>query len=557
MNPIKKLFILFFLFLISCESPAPPGKEANESPATPFVWENATIYFLLTDRFYNGDKSNDVNFDRTKKTAPLRGFMGGDIKGIMQKIEEGYFEKLGVNAIWFTPVLQQIQDGVDEGTGLTYGYHGYWTKDWTALDPNFGTEEDLQKLVETAHKNGIRIIFDVIVNHTGPVTEKDPLWNGWARTGPKCTYKSMETTVACTLVDNLPDIYTESDTEVELPKFLLDKWEKEGRQEKELKELDEFFASTGFPRSPRHYIIKWLVDLIKKYGVDGFRVDTAKHTESYVWKELWDEAVKAFNGWKQANPDKVLDDNEFYMVGEVYSYNISGERFFDYGDQKVDFFKDGFTSLVNFEFKQDAKSDYESIFSKYSSHLNNGLKGKSVLNYISSHDDGEPFDLQRKNAIDAGTKLLLCPGAAQIYYGDETARPLNIDEAAGDARLRSFMNWQEIDQNAERNGFNIQAVLTHWQKLGTFRNEQPSVGAGVHEMLTKEPYVFKRTFSKNKYHDKVIVGLGLPSGEKTIPVKDVFENGEKLKDYYSDKTIIVSDGMVKIDSPFDIVLLGN
>ena len=109
---------------------------------TPFVWENANIYFLLTDRFYNADSLNDVNFNRTKSTAKLRGFEGGDILGITKKIEEGYFTNLGINAIWFTPIVAQVHGAVDEGTGATYGYHGYWAKDWTALDPNFGTTAD-------------------------------------------------------------------------------------------------------------------------------------------------------------------------------------------------------------------------------------------------------------------------------------------------------------------------------------------------------------------------------------------------------------------------------
>ena len=108
--------------------------------------------------------------------------------------------------------------------------------------------------METAHKNGIIVIMDVIVNHTGPETKKDPLWANWARTGPNCDYKTFPTTVPCTLVDNLPDIYTESDEAVELPLHLLDKWKVEGRLEKELKELDEYFETTGYPRSPRHYI---------------------------------------------------------------------------------------------------------------------------------------------------------------------------------------------------------------------------------------------------------------------------------------------------------------
>ena len=492
--------------------------------------------------------------DESKETANLRGFMGGDIKGITQKIEEGYFTDLGINAIWFTPVVEQIHGSVDEGTGVTYGFHGYWTKDWTALDPNFGTEADLAAMVEKAHEKGIRVIMDVVANHTGPVTEQDQLWEDWARTGPRCTFESLKTTVECTLVENLPDIYTDSDEEVELPAFLLEKWEKEGRKEKELKELDEFFEKTGFPRSPRHYIIKWLLDFIKKYGVDGFRVDTVKHTESYVWKELWDEAVKVFDQWKKENPAKVLDDNEFYMVGEVYNYGISGGKDFDYGDQKVNFFKDGFTSLINFEFKYDAKNSYDSIFTKYSTLLNGPLKGSSVLNYVSSHDDGSPYDPNREDAIDIATKLLLCPGGVQVYYGDESSRTLTAD-ANGDAKLRSFMNWEEIDANAERGGHKVKDVLAHWQKVGQFRNNHPSIGAGVHEMISATPYTFKRTYTDGSYQDQVVVGLGLKSGPKTIAVEGVFSDGAEVKDAYSGKTAKVERGKVTFDTAFDLLLL--
>ena len=71
-----------------------------------------------------------------KKLENLRGFEGGDIKGITQKIKEGYFTDLGINAIWMTPIVEQIHGGTDEGTGVTYGFHGYWAKDWTKIDPN-------------------------------------------------------------------------------------------------------------------------------------------------------------------------------------------------------------------------------------------------------------------------------------------------------------------------------------------------------------------------------------------------------------------------------------
>ena len=522
-----------------------------------FVWEAATVYFLLTDRFNNGDPSNDTNFERNQPTARLRGFMGGDMRGIIDKIDEGYFTDLGVNAIWFTPVLEQIHGLVNEGTGGTYGFHGYWTKDWTQFDPNFGTEEELAELVKKAHDHGIRILLDVIINHTGPVTALDPVWPPeWVRTEPKCTFKSYETTVTCTLVENLPDIKTESDQEVNLPSQLIEKWEKEGRLKKELEELNDYFERTGYPKAPRFYIIKWLTDLIREFGVDGFRIDTAKHTEESVWSELREEAVKAFHEWKEKNPGKILDDNEFFMVGEVYNYNISSGKEFDFGDTLVNFYNHGLQSLINFEFKSDAHSSYEEIFSKYSSILHGELRGNSVLNYLSSHDDPAPFDKFRANPLEAGTKLLLAPGAAQIYYGDETSRSLDIPGTQGDATLRSFMNWEELEKNSTRNGYPVNDVLEHWQKLGQFRRAHPAVGAGVHQMISREPYYFKRTYQSGNFSDVVVVGLNLNKGIKEVDVGSLFGNGSIVRDYYSDQQFRVNNGKIKFNSDFDIVLIG-
>src|SRR6478672_6768936 len=165
-------------------------KKKVTAPKTPFVWEAANVYFLMTDRFNNGDKSNDHTFNRNKETGKLRGFEGGDIRGVIQKLDDGYFEKLGINAIWMTPIVEQIHDGVDEGTGFTYGFHGYWTRDWTSLDPSFGTKKDLAELVQKAHAKGIRILLDAVINHTGPVTAEDSVYpENWVRTSPKCTYK--------------------------------------------------------------------------------------------------------------------------------------------------------------------------------------------------------------------------------------------------------------------------------------------------------------------------------------------------------------------------------
>ncbi|CAM2839072.1 alpha-amylase family glycosyl hydrolase [Flavobacterium frigoris] len=546
----RLLLLLTLSFFTSCTTTQSVSVK-NSKKKVPFVWEAASVYFLMTDRFNNGDKSNDVNFDRTKTAGKLRGFEGGDIKGITKKIDEGYFDKLGINAIWFTPIVEQIHDAVDEGTGLSYAFHGYWARDWTALDPNYGTKADLANLVKKAHAHGIRIVLDGVINHTGPVTEVDVAWpNYWVRTSPVCDYKNYQNTTECTLVANLPDIRTESTQNVDLPPFLIEKWKKEGRYEQETTELDAFFKRTGYPKTPRYYIIKWLTDYITEYGIDGYRADTVKHTEESVWADFKTQSDYAFALWKKNNPTKVLDNNPFYTIAEVYNYNISAGKNFDFGDKKVNYFENGFNNMINFEFKQDAQKDYEFIFSKYSTILNGELKGYSVLNYLSSHDDGSPFDAKRTKSIEAATKLLLSPGVAQVYYGDESARSLVIEGTQGDATLRSFMNWDAIKVNSE-----TKKTLAHWRKLGKFRKNHPAIGAGVHKEITAQPYSFSRTYAKGDYKDQVFVGLDLPIGRKILEVSAVFADGTRVRDAYSNQVVEVKKGRIKIKTDYDIVLL--
>lgn len=534
---IAILQIICFVFVMSCKTPDQNRKE-NTSKA-PFTWDNATIYFMLTDRFYNGDKSNDFVAPADAQAAPYRGYMGGDVKGITQKINEGYFDSLGVNVIWMTPLIENIAGSVDEGTGRSYGFHGYWAKDWTAYDKRIGTKEDIAQMVKTAHQHGIRVMMDVVINHTGPVTPMDTKWpEDWVKTGPRCVYKGFESTVNCTLVDNLPDIKTESTSEVALPAHLIEKWKSEGRYEQEMKELDDFFAATKYPRRPYYYIVKWTIDLIKDFGIDGYRVDTAKHTEADVWSTLYTEAKKAFADWKKNHPEEKLDDNDFFMMGEVYNYYIGNGRMYDYNDKKVDFFANGFNSLINFDFKGDAHKSSDSLFSKYDTLLHGPLTGKTVLNYISSHDDGGPFDKERKHSIESATKLLLTQGGAQIYYGDETARSLSV-EAQGDAVLRSFMNWEEI------NSGDNQQILKHWQKLGRFRKNHPAVGAGRHKKISDTPYAFSRSYDINGYKDDVVVVLDV-NAKSEINVASLTTEGE-VRDAYSGITYKVKNGKISIN----------
>lgn len=555
-----KLTTIAFTMALGAAAGAPLAAAAAEKPK-PFLWENATVYFLLTDRFNNAFTGNDLAYDRKKDAAPLRGYMGGDLAGVINKINDGYFDSLGVNAIWITPPVEQIHAGTDEGTGKSYGFHGYWASDFTAVDANLGTENDFRNLVDAAHARGIRVLLDVVMNHTGPVTEADPVWpKEWVRTAPQCTYKDARSTIECTLVKNLPDFLTESDEPVELPERLMAKWQQEGRFEQEVKSLNEFFARTGYPRAPRYYLIKWHTDWIRKYGVDGFRADTVKHVEAKVWKELQKEAAIAFEDWKKANPDKKLGDDKFYTTAEVYNYKISDGLYHDLGGgQSVNYYQANFNSMINFALVKDAEQDYETLFSSYSNALHGGrLNGYSVLNYLDSHDDGAPFDPSRKKPFESATKLLLAPGAAQIYYGDETARKLDIAEATGDAKLRSFMNWNELAQNVSRDGYRIADVRAHWARLGQFRRAHVAVGAGVHQQLQAKPYVFKRTYDKNGLRDKVVVALDLPTNKaSTIKLHGVFANGQRVKDYYSGKTAVVRGDSVNFGTRNALVLIGQ
>jgi alpha-amylase len=295
-----------------------------------------------------------------------------------------------------------------------------------------------------------------------------------------------------------------------------------------------------------------VTDYITEFGIDGYRADTVKHIEPHVWEEFKVECDYAFLAYKRNNPDKILDNNNFYLVGEVYNYDINSGQFYDFGDKKVNYFDpERFHSLINFEFKWHSKRlGYEALFKMYSAILHGKLKGFGTLNYLSSHDDFSPFDSIRKKPFETANKLLLAPGTSQVYYGDESARSLAISATEGDAKLRSFMNWDAIAKRSR-----TKEVLLHWQKLGKFRANHPAVGAGVHQMITAQPYYFYRVYQKDKFKDVLMIGLGVHKGAKSIDVSKVFSEGDIINDAYSGITSEVENRRVTIDSEFDIVLL--
>ena len=133
-------------------------ERAETAAPAPFDWHNATVYFVLTDRFVNGNPANDNSYGRHKDGMQEIGtFHGGDLQGLTSKLD--YLQQMGVNALWISSPLEQIHGWVGGGTKGDfphYAYHGYYTQDWSKLDANMGTEADLRRLVDEAHKRGIR-----------------------------------------------------------------------------------------------------------------------------------------------------------------------------------------------------------------------------------------------------------------------------------------------------------------------------------------------------------------------------------------------------------------
>lgn len=519
-------------------------------------WKSATVYFLLPDRFKNADSTNDYAYGKTEQPATLRGFLGGDLRGVIQQLENGYFSDLGVDAIWMTPVFEQIH-GVDTSSGNTYAYHGYWPKDFTRLDANFGSDADFRELVTLAHRKGIRILFDVIINHTGPQTAIDPAWpDDWVRTRPLCNWTSFSQNTQCALATSLTDMRTDSQKAVALPQWLKDKWQKEGRLTREMTELDEYFSRTGHPRLPKYYLIKWLTDWVSEYGLDGFRVDTAKHVEPDVWAELKTESERALADWRARNPQRITPDEPFYMIGEVMNWGLLGFKNavestaeYDFGDKRINYFDYDFDGLINMGFVAHLEKSAADLFSDYSAALNRSpMTPYGVLNYIASHDDPDSFDRARQQPYQTAFKLLMAPGGAQIYYGDELARPLLVSDTVGDASLRAPMNWADLALPG------TQQLLAHWQKLGQFRQQYRAIGAGKHQVISQNPFTFARVLHG---YPSVVVAESLPIGQKRINLGGYFAEGTWLKDHYSGQVAQVQGGAVQLDTAFSYALLAQ
>lgn len=503
-------------------------ERAETDASAAFDWHNATVYFVLTDRFVNGDPSNDHSYGRRNDGMQEIGtFHGGDLRGLASKLD--YLQQLGVNALWISAPFEQIHGWVGGGTKGDfphYAYHGYYTQDWTTLDANMGNEADLRALVDGAHQRGIRVLFDVVMNHTGYATLADmqeyqfgalylsgdelkktlgERWTDWQPAAGQSWHSFndyinfsdkagwekwwgknwVRTDIGD--YDNpgfddltmslafLPDLKTESTTPSGLPNFYQHKPDTHAK------------AIAGY--TPRDYLTHWLSQWVRDYGIDGFRVDTAKHVELPAWQQLKTQASVALLEWKKANPEKALDDNPFWMTGEAWGHGV----------MQSDYYRHGFDAMINFDYQEQAAKAVDCLANMDLTwqQMADKLQDFNVLSYLSSHDTR----LFREGGDKAAELLLLAPGAVQLFYGDESARPFGPTGSDPLQGTRSEMNWQDVTGKSA-------ASVAHWQRISQFRARHPAIGAGKQITLPlKQGYGFIREHGDDKV---MVVWAGQP-----------------------------------------------
>jgi alpha-amylase len=325
-------------------------------------WREAILYFVIVDRFADGDTGNNMKVDRQAKGT----FHGGDLRGLIQQLDE--LADLGVTALWITPVVKNI-DGFVTGAGFPdWGYHGYWADDFNRLDPRFGSEEDLAELVEEAHARGIAVLLDVVYNHVGYGSQyiSNPDTRAWFRTEEAGTCGSDDLT-SC--LAGLPDFKTE------LPEVA-------------------------------DYLMTAHLGLAKRVGLDGFRLDTVKH----VTHEFWQEHRRRI--------DEELS-SDFFLVGEVWGGDAKSLDPWFAGDEMdagFDFSFQG-SSIGFLQGRGRAVA-----FNRYLEKRHEVREGYLLSHYLSSHDVQGALSLLEGDMELFRLAALLqftSSGLPVIFYGEE------------------------------------------------------------------------------------------------------------------------------------------
>lgn len=579
------------------ESASYTSRYVDPSKEDPFTWDNVNAYFVLTDRFYNGDTTNDHSYFRQNGLdgdENVATFHGGDLAGLTQKLD--YFDKLGVNAIWITAPYEQAHGWVAGKNGAFphYAFHGYYTLDWSSMDQNMGTVEELRTFVNACHSKGIRVIMDIVMNHVGYNNTQDMITfdhgytehteNGWFEKALNPATKNIEWYANDTVKwDNsywddswfgpwirsfgyasgseyggscggLPDVKTELTSSVGIAPVHNKKWNsvdtkeyKDAYYNPSVSNVD-WLSKPGDYRTdmdvaPADYQVAWLSAWVREVGIDGFRCDTAKHVEPFRWGQLKDACTDALEAWRNdSSKSKLYNgvdtgaadwDESFWMTGECFGWTAIGGSGGDYyGTGKFD-------SMINFSYNGSqgggtsssypSQSDWDKYLSINTAKKDDDNNGNlnNVLTYLSSHDTKL---CRPSNAIEQGTMFTLLPGGIQIYYGDESSRPqAYLGCGDTDMMTRGDMNWDEIEGSKK-------AQVAHWGKVGNFRKYNPAVGAGAGSGT-------KRTYSGAAGENKVAISVSGTS----VDVKDLFEDGTTVYNWYDGTSSTVSGGKVTFE----------
>ena len=551
---MRKLYLLIILISLGLH-------QADCLKASDFDWKNATVYFVITDRFCNGDTTNDVNYGRIvdygSEQMNAATFHGGDFKGMLKKAKQGYFTDLGIDVVWMTDVYEQIH-GWMSGSGPVndfphYGYHGYYPLDYTQTDKNYGTIEELRELVDTLHSQGIRVMLGANLNDPGYPTLLDAVQTGFADTGlteeeaamhrrdwsyddfyaDRLNWKGWydrgwirmpdenwdENNPLEATLFGMPDFKDESETPVSIPDFLWRKWKREGKANDRWVNPSARKYRKDRKWSPMQYVIAWISSWVEEFGIDGFRCDIVENVHIDRWKDLNRACNAALAKWRAAHPESPASKwtDNFYMTGDFDNASI---------DYKPEYADAGFSSMVNFFFPK--HGDLDNIVYTWQAYADS----------LATHQDWHPFsylnnsyhrDADMSNMIDCGTSLLLTPGVAQVFYGDETGRELsdarfNVDS---DQAFRSDMNWEKVNY----------PLLSHFQRLGKIRRENPVIGTG------RQRTIDVHTCLRYNADDSILIRL-MPNNGQSIDVAEYFKNGDILTELYTGQRAIVTDGKV-------------
>jgi glycosidase len=397
----------------------------SERPITQEIF-----YFVLPDRFYNGDPSNDLGsndkpisrggFDPTHKGA----YHGGDLAGLTQQLP--YIANMGVTAIWLTPILrnQAVQGDVS-------GYHGYWVLDFTEIDPHLGSNDDLTRFINAAHQLNIKVFFDIITNHTADVIKyrecHDKKANIAVKENMPCPYKSKQ---QLALGDKYTPYIPQGQEHIKQPEWLNDPryYHNQGDSTFEGENsLYGDFAGLDDLNTDDPQVVQGMIDIyqqiIKKFRPDGFRIDTVKHVNI----EFWQQFSPALMQYAQQ-----LGIKNFFMFGEVYSFDpklLSYYTTIGKLPSVLDFAFQGAVQQVLVE--QHPVSVLANVFNQDNLYQQSPFSANELLTFIGNHDMGRmgwflqqsqhhyTAEQQLARSILAHAMLFFHRGVPVIYYGDE------------------------------------------------------------------------------------------------------------------------------------------